>query len=193
MTSPRTQALSKADRAHVWHPFTQMQDYAATEPLIVESASGNWLVDTEGNRYLDGVSSLWCNVHGHGVPELDQALSDQLERVAHSTLLCLYGLHRNQDQRRLLEEHRRWGELHEARVRRPVKTESIIRNSDKRLRIGYVCQDLRWHPVGRFMVPILEAHDHDRFEIFCYASLKDADVVTERCKAFVDQLNVQYG
>src|SRR5438309_202267 len=87
VTSARTQDLFDVDRAHVWHPFTQMRDYAGTPPLIVERAEGNWLVDTDGNRYLDGFSSLWCNVHGHRVPEIDEAIRAQLDRVAHSTLL----------------------------------------------------------------------------------------------------------
>ena len=87
VTSARTRALFEADSAHVWHPFTQMQDYAATEPLIIEAAEGNWLIDTDGNRYLDGVSSLWCNVHGHRVGAIDAAIREQLDRVAHTTLL----------------------------------------------------------------------------------------------------------
>jgi adenosylmethionine-8-amino-7-oxononanoate aminotransferase len=64
-----------------------MEDYSATEPLIIDAAEGNWLIDTEGRRLLDGVSSLWCNVHGHRVPEIDAAIHAQLDRVAHSTLL----------------------------------------------------------------------------------------------------------
>ena len=80
------------DKAHVWHPFTQMQGWLASEPLIVERAEGCWLVDTEGRRYLDGVSSLWVNVHGHRVPEIDEAIAEQLGRVAHSTLLGLAGV-----------------------------------------------------------------------------------------------------
>src|SRR5512133_4189190 len=85
----RHRRLWQSDHAHLWHPFTQMQDWLADEPLIVDSAEGVFLVDTLGNRYLDGVSSLWCNVHGHRVPEIDQAVRDQLDRVAHSTLLGL--------------------------------------------------------------------------------------------------------
>jgi adenosylmethionine---8-amino-7-oxononanoate aminotransferase len=64
-----------------------MADWAASDPLVIERGEGVYLFDTEGNRYLDGVSSLWCNVHGHRHPGLDQALRDQLDRVAHSTLL----------------------------------------------------------------------------------------------------------
>jgi adenosylmethionine-8-amino-7-oxononanoate aminotransferase len=85
----RHRRLWQADHAHLWHPFTQMQDWLAEEPLIVDAAEGVYLVDTLGNRYLDGVSSLWCNVHGHRVPELDDAVRRQLDHVAHSTLLGL--------------------------------------------------------------------------------------------------------
>ena len=81
--------LREADHRHLWHPFTQMQEWLAEDPVIIDSAEGVRLVDTLGNRYLDGVSSLWCNVHGHRVPEIDRAVRDQLERVAHSALLGL--------------------------------------------------------------------------------------------------------
>jgi adenosylmethionine-8-amino-7-oxononanoate aminotransferase len=91
VTSEHTRRLADLDRAHVWHPFTQMQDWLNDEPLIVESAQGFELIDTEGKRYLDGVSSLWVSVHGHGVPEIDRAIKEQLDRVAHSTLLGLGG------------------------------------------------------------------------------------------------------
>jgi adenosylmethionine-8-amino-7-oxononanoate aminotransferase len=72
------------DRTLVWHPFTQMAEY---ESLIIERAQGATLVDVEGNSYLDGVASLWCNVHGHRHPKIDAAVRQQLERVAHVTLL----------------------------------------------------------------------------------------------------------
>ncbi len=85
----RHERLWRADHRHVWHPFTQMQDWLAEEPVIVDAAEGVHLVDTLGNRYLDGVSSLWCNVHGHRVPEIDAAIRAQLDAVAHSTLLGL--------------------------------------------------------------------------------------------------------
>ncbi len=81
--------LVEADRKNLWHPFTQMQEWLAEEPLVIDAAEGVHLVDTLGNRYLDGVSSLWCNVHGHRVPEIDAAVRAQLDRVAHTTLLGL--------------------------------------------------------------------------------------------------------
>jgi len=85
----RHDRLCEADHRHLWHPFTQMQDWLREEPLIVDAGDGPYLVDTLGNRYLDGVSSLWCNVHGHRVPEVDEAIRAQLGRIAHSTLLGL--------------------------------------------------------------------------------------------------------
>jgi len=81
--------IAELDRRHVWHPFTQMRDWCGETPLVIESAEGTDLVDAEGRRYIDGVSSLWCNVHGHRHPLIDQAVRDQLERVAHSTMLGL--------------------------------------------------------------------------------------------------------
>jgi adenosylmethionine---8-amino-7-oxononanoate aminotransferase len=81
--------LASADRAFLWHPFTQQRGWEAEEPVIVERAEGVQLIDAEGRRYLDGVSSLWCNVHGHGHPRIDAAVREQLERVAHSTMLGL--------------------------------------------------------------------------------------------------------
>jgi adenosylmethionine-8-amino-7-oxononanoate aminotransferase len=81
--------LIAADRAHLWHPFTQQQGWVEEEPLIVERAEGTDLIDADGRRYIDGVSSLWCNVHGHCHPRIDAAVRDQLDRVAHSTMLGL--------------------------------------------------------------------------------------------------------
>lgn len=71
-----------ADRWHHWHGFTQMAEY---EPLLIERAEGNWLIDTSGRRLLDGVSSLWCNVFGHCHPQINAAIIEQLGRVAHVT------------------------------------------------------------------------------------------------------------
>ncbi len=81
--------LAAADRTHLWHPFTQQQGWVEEQPLIIERAEGTDLIDVEGRRYVDGVSSLWCNVHGHGHPRIDAALRDQLDRVAHTTMLGL--------------------------------------------------------------------------------------------------------
>ncbi len=75
------------DAAHLWHPFTQMEEYLATDPLVVVRAEGNDLVDDRGRRLFDATSALWCNLLGHRVPEIDAAVRDQLDRIAHSTLL----------------------------------------------------------------------------------------------------------
>ncbi len=75
------------DRRRVWHGFTQMATYADNRPVIVAAAEGRELIDVNGRRYLDAISSLWVTTLGHRVPELDVALSDQLQQVAHSTLL----------------------------------------------------------------------------------------------------------
>jgi adenosylmethionine-8-amino-7-oxononanoate aminotransferase len=81
--------LTRWDRDHLWHPFTQMQGFREEDLLIITGGEGVYLYDHQGRRYLDGVSSLWCNVHGHRRPELDQAVREQLDRMAHSTLLGL--------------------------------------------------------------------------------------------------------
>jgi adenosylmethionine-8-amino-7-oxononanoate aminotransferase len=82
--------LAAADRRHLWHPFTQQQGWAQEEaPLVIDHAEGTNLYDTEGRAYIDGISSLWCNVHGHRHPAIDAAVSAQLSRVAHSTMLGL--------------------------------------------------------------------------------------------------------
>jgi adenosylmethionine-8-amino-7-oxononanoate aminotransferase len=84
-----TAALAALDRAHLWHPFTQQRGWESEAPVLIERAEGCTLYDTDGNAYIDGVSSLWCNVHGHGHPAIDAAVRDQLGRVAHSTMLGL--------------------------------------------------------------------------------------------------------
>ena len=81
--------LVEADRRYLWHPFTQQRDWEREEPVIVQRAEGTDLIDTKGRRYIDGVSSLWCNVHGHRHPRIDAAIRDQLDQVAHSTMLGL--------------------------------------------------------------------------------------------------------
>ena len=83
------QPTSQLDHRHLWHPFTQQREWCEEEPLVIERGDGTELVAADGSRYIDGVSSLWCNVHGHRHPLIDQAIRDQLDRVAHSTMLGL--------------------------------------------------------------------------------------------------------
>lgn len=77
------------DKAYVWHPFTQMQQYCKEDPPLIVRGEGGYLFDTKGRKYLDGVSSLWANVHGHCRPEINEAIQKQMEKVSHSTLLGL--------------------------------------------------------------------------------------------------------
>ncbi len=79
--------LKDWDRELIWHPFTQMREYQNAEPLIIQSAEDCYLIDVDGKRYIDGISSLWVNVHGHRQSIIDKAIRDQLDEVAHSTLL----------------------------------------------------------------------------------------------------------
>jgi len=86
---PTVVDLRRWDEDYVWHPFAPMQAFREEQPPIIDSAEGFELIDIEGRRYLDGISSLWCNVHGHRVPEIDAAIRRQLEKVSHTTLLGL--------------------------------------------------------------------------------------------------------
>jgi adenosylmethionine-8-amino-7-oxononanoate aminotransferase len=83
------ETVSELDQRHLWHPFTQQRDWGEEEPVVIERGYGIDLFDTEGRPYIDGVSSLWCNVHGHRHPLIDAAVREQLDRVAHSTMLGL--------------------------------------------------------------------------------------------------------
>ena len=76
-----------AGRSPVWHPFTQMAIFDAEPALVIERAEGNRLIATDGRAYIDGVASLWCNVHGHGRPEIVRAIQEQAATLQHSTLL----------------------------------------------------------------------------------------------------------
>ena len=84
-----TDPLADWDRTYLWHPFTQMQEWEQEEPLIIERGKGSYLIDTKGRKYLDGTSSIWVNLHGHRHPLLDRAIKQQLDNIAHSTLLGL--------------------------------------------------------------------------------------------------------
>jgi adenosylmethionine-8-amino-7-oxononanoate aminotransferase len=81
--------LRRLDNDHVWHPFTPMLAYRDEAAPIIAEGEGFFLTDVLGRSYLDGISSLWCNVHGHRVPEIDAAVREQLDRIAHTTTLGL--------------------------------------------------------------------------------------------------------
>jgi adenosylmethionine---8-amino-7-oxononanoate aminotransferase len=86
-SGPGAASWIERDSAVVWHGFTQMSSYADNAPIVVDRAEGRELVDVDGNRYFDAISSLWVTTLGHHVPELDAAVVEQLQRVAHATLL----------------------------------------------------------------------------------------------------------
>src|SRR5207244_8303249 len=81
----RTRRLAALDHRHVWHPFAPIEAWLDEDPLVIEATEGCELIDTEGNRYLDGVSSLWVNVHGHRNPAIDVAITGHLSRLVDST------------------------------------------------------------------------------------------------------------
>jgi len=84
---PSTKQLEQADKDFVWHPFTQMKEWAQKPPLILSGGKGSYVFDLEGNHYLDATASIWVNIHGHRQPHIDRAIRSQLSKVAHTTLL----------------------------------------------------------------------------------------------------------
>lgn len=86
---PSAQQLIDWDHEYLWHPFTQMQEWEQNKPLIIEQGKGTYLIATGGKKYLDGTSSIWVNLHGHGHPVLNRAIKKQIDLLAHSTLLGL--------------------------------------------------------------------------------------------------------
>lgn len=84
-----SEQLTEWDKKYVWHPFTQMEEYTGMHPLVIERGDGFYLIDVDGNKYIDGVSSLWVLVHGHGKKELLEAIGQQSKQLCHSTLLGL--------------------------------------------------------------------------------------------------------
>ncbi|MBI5560406.1 MAG: adenosylmethionine--8-amino-7-oxononanoate transaminase [Deltaproteobacteria bacterium] len=89
MKKPDTKRLKAMDRLLLWHPFTRMREWVDSDPIVIERGEGSYLIDTEGRRYIDGVASLWTNVHGHRKAEIDRAIIRQLKKIGHSTLLGL--------------------------------------------------------------------------------------------------------
>ena len=80
------QQLVALDRKHIWRPYTSSEDHQSTDPLVIASAQGPWLVDVDGRRYLDGNGSWWVNTLGHGHPRLLKAIEEQMAHLAHCSL-----------------------------------------------------------------------------------------------------------
>ena len=106
--------------------------------------------------------------------------------AAHSNLVYTQMFCPGYDAQTLYEEHRRWNRQHAEPLEKFIQPHLNDRSPDRRLRIGYVSPDFRRHPVGRFLLPLLESHDHQSFEIFCYASVRIPDAMTDRCRAHAD-------
>ncbi|MCS7215477.1 MAG: adenosylmethionine--8-amino-7-oxononanoate transaminase [Thermodesulfovibrio sp.] len=81
------ETLIQLDKRYIWHPFTQMKIWLSEDPTIFIEGKECFLKDIDGKWYIDGVSSLWVNIHGHRRKEIDEALKSQIEKLAHSTLL----------------------------------------------------------------------------------------------------------
>ncbi len=81
--------LAQLDHAHVWHPFTQMQDWLQRAPIVITAGNGALLRDVHGREYLDANSSIWTNLHGHQHPRINAAITRQLKKIAHSSALGL--------------------------------------------------------------------------------------------------------
>jgi len=89
LSTAKNKRLEVRDKKHVWHPFTQMKEWEKETTLIIERGEGNYVIDTHGRKYLDGVSSLWVNVYGHKKREIDNAIKAQIDKISHSSLLGL--------------------------------------------------------------------------------------------------------
>jgi adenosylmethionine-8-amino-7-oxononanoate aminotransferase len=87
--SEENRRLEELDKKYIWHPFTQMKDWLEEKPIIISEGRDCFIKDIYGRWYLDGVSSLWVNIHGHRKKEIDDAIKKQLDSIAHSTLLGL--------------------------------------------------------------------------------------------------------
>ncbi len=101
--------LEEADKKHIWHPFTQMKEWANEKQIIIAEGRDCHLIDMEGRTYLDGVSSLWVNIHGHRKKEIDEAIKRQIDKISHSTLLGLSNIPAIELAEKLVEIIRRLG------------------------------------------------------------------------------------
>jgi adenosylmethionine-8-amino-7-oxononanoate aminotransferase len=146
--------LLEKDLRHLWHPFTQMQQWPFDEPLVIERADGNYLFDVRGQKYLDGVSSLWTNVHGHRKQALDDAVRAQLDRVAHTTLLGLSSVP-------AIELAERLGRIAPPGLTRVFYSDSGSTAVEVAVKMAYQYWQLRGRPRKRKFVALREAYHGD--------------------------------
>lgn len=158
---PTPEALARWDLQHLWHPFTQQDEWeAAGDPLMIERAEGVELIDVQGRRYLDGVASLWTNVHGHRHPHIDAAVRAQLDRVAHSTLLGLASVPSARLARRLIELTARLPGAGEP-LSRVFYSDSGSTAVEVALKIAFQCQQQRGQRQRTRFAALAEAYHGD--------------------------------
>lgn len=149
-----TTQLIDDDHRFLWHPFTQASEWESYQPLVIERGDGFFLIDSDGRRYLDGVSSLWCNVHGHGHPKILEALHAQLNRLQHSTMLGLSHAPGIELARRLVE-------LTPAPLTRVFYSDSGSTSVEVALRMAFQFQRQAGAPQRTRFVTLSEAYHGD--------------------------------
>ena len=154
MKTPAYADLKAWDHAYVWHPFTQMQDWLDEAPVVIARGQGNYLIDVQGRRYLDGVSSLWCNTHGHTRPELNAAISEQLDQIAHSTMLGLSNIP-------AIVLAKRLAELTPARLSRVFYSDAGATAVEIALKLAYQYWQLKRQPQKVKFASLVEAYHGD--------------------------------
>ena len=128
-----------------------------------------------------------CGRIDEGIASYDKHLAMNPGNAAvHSSLLFYLPYHPAYDARAILEEARRWDERHAAPLARAIARHDNDRTPERRLRVGYVSPDFRHHASSHFFLPLLVQHDHERFEIFCYASVASPDQLTDRTRERAD-------
>jgi len=146
--------LTEQNHKYLWQPFTQMQDWMKESPLFIERGEGNYLIDTEGRRYLDGVSSLWCNVHGHNRPEINEAIQDQLSKIAHSTMLGLANVPATELAEKLIE-------LAPEGLSRVFYSDSGATSVEIALKMAFQYWQLKGRPSKKRFIKLKEAYHGD--------------------------------
>jgi predicted O-linked N-acetylglucosamine transferase (SPINDLY family) len=129
------------------------------------------------------------------VGELEQAVAAFRKAIklnphfaeAHSNLIFCLHHHPGYDASAIAEEAGRWNQRHAEPLKHLIQPHGNDRSPDRRLRVGYLSADFRKHPVGRFLLPVLEHHDHAAFGIFCYADVRHGDDMTEQLRRHADQ------
>lgn len=194
MTDPTSDEIRRWDVDHLWHPFSQMEEYAATDRLVVVAAEGNYLIDDRGRRLFDATSALWCNLFGHRVPEIDAAVTEQLGRVAHSTLLGATHPAAAALARRLVEiappglEHVFFSDdgatAIEAALKIAFQYRLLTQGSDAASRAAYLSFDNAYHgdTLGAAAVGGVELF-HETFRPILMPALKTASPYCYRCPA----------